>query len=47
MGFVLSRTEVEALLPGKRESTWLTPPDGGVGEILESEGVHRTGRRRH
>ena len=38
MGFVLSRTEVEALLPGKRESV-LTPPDGGVGEILESEGV--------
>ena len=38
MGFVLSRTEVEALLPGGRESN--PPlPDGGVGESLQSDGV--------
>jgi hypothetical protein len=38
MGFVLSRTEVEALLPERRGSV-LTPPDIGAGENLESAGV--------
>ena len=38
MGFVLSRTEVEALLPERRGSV-LTPPDTGAGENLESDGV--------
>ena len=38
MGFVLSRTEVEAMLPERRGSV-LTPPDTGAGENLESDGV--------
>ena len=38
MGFVLSRTEVEALLPERRGSA-LTPPDTGAEENLESDGV--------